>query len=119
MDARPGHEGERHIISFGTSKLNTSQQLWSPCEVESLSLLQGMEENNFYLMGCDNFMVESDCSALSGLTKKPLAHVTNFKDPSHPIKDKSLQVKYSPCAWLQELPGRFIVKTTKSCSSVN
>ena len=36
MDARPGHKGERHIISFGSSKLKTSQQLWSPCEVESL-----------------------------------------------------------------------------------
>ena len=36
-----------------------------------------MEENNFYLMGCDNFVVESDCSALGGLKDKPLADIKN------------------------------------------
>ena len=77
MDGRPGHEGERHIISFRSSKLKSSQQLWSPCEVESLSLLEGIEENNFYLMGCGHFIVESDCSALGGLKEKPLADIQN------------------------------------------
>ena len=42
LDGRPGHEGQCHIISFGSSLLRSSQKLWSLCEVESLSLLEGI-----------------------------------------------------------------------------
>ena len=48
LDNREGYEKKRNIISFGSSKLNpTQQKFWSPCEIESLSLLQGVRKNSF------------------------------------------------------------------------